>query len=352
MAAHEGDPAGFERKGRSAEPGMDDLAAQFYRQGSIRPGDTEPTPPAALAEAEEESPNDEVVQPSDEVVEEQAEVSGEETPEESEEAAPEDEEVAAVEGEDAPEMVDMGDGNQIPLDELVKGHLRQADYTRKTQELASQRKALEEEKQQAAAQFAQAGAHLHELTEALQQQIKAAEKEVDMDALRQQDPAEYAARIADLQRKKELAAAASAQQEALYQRQRYEIVMRERAALQDRHDAFKENFDDTYAELTKWVTSPEGGGLPVEMWDQVYDHRAVLLAHKAMQHDRATRNVAPKVARKLAKTPKVVRPGKHVDARQAKSEGYEKAKQTARESGTLDSLAEAFRQRELLKKGR
>ncbi len=353
MATREGDPAGFERKTSGSPGGMDDLAAAFYKQGSI-PADNrsaEPVKPEALRAAEE-APEDEVVQPTDEVVETEETEETVEAEAVEEEAAEEAEE-AAVEGGDAPEMVDMGDGNQIPLDELVKGHLRQADYTRKTQELAEMRRALEAEKEQYNQQFAQAGAHITELAAKLQQEIKATEETVDLDTLRQQDPAEYSAKLLDLQRKKELANAAQAQQEALYQQQRYEIVMRERAALAAQNDAFKENFDDTYSELTKWVTSPEGGGLPPEMWDQVYDHRAVLLAHKAMQHDTATRTVAPKVARKLAKTPKVIRPGQHVDTRQASTEDYDKAKTAARESGTLDDLAKAFQAREALRrKGR
>jgi len=356
--AKEVDPAGFEQRGHSPVTGLDELAKALYERGSIPLGseDQKHVPPEAVREAAaaEEAPKDEVVSPEDEVVEAAGEPEGEGSEETEEEGAEETEEgpPAEVEGGEAVEMVDMGDGTQVPLEELVKGSLRQADYTRKTQELAEQRKALEQEKQALMAQHAQAGAQLHELTEQLQRELKAAEESIDLDKLRAEDPAEYSAKLLDLQRKKELENAARAQQEALYQQQRYEIVMRERAALESSNEAFKENFDDTYSELTKWVTSPEGGGLPPEMWDQVYDHRAVLLAHKAMQHDNATRKVAPKVARKLAKTPKVVRPGQHVDARQTRTEEYEKAMTAARKSGTLDDLAKAFQERERLRRGR
>jgi hypothetical protein len=54
------------------------------------------------------------------------------------------EEPEAEEG--APESVleiDMGDGTKIAVDELRNGYLRQADYSRKTQELANRRQALE-----------------------------------------------------------------------------------------------------------------------------------------------------------------------------------------------------------------
>jgi hypothetical protein len=38
------------------------------------------------------------------------------------------------------------DGAKVSIEELTKGYLRQSDYTRKTQELAEQRKALEQTK--------------------------------------------------------------------------------------------------------------------------------------------------------------------------------------------------------------
>jgi hypothetical protein len=56
----------------------------------------------------------------------------------------ETQEAEAEEG--APESVleiDMGDGTKIAVDELRNGYLRQADYSRKTQELANRRQALE-----------------------------------------------------------------------------------------------------------------------------------------------------------------------------------------------------------------
>lgn len=44
---------------------------------------------------------------------------------------------------DAPALVTLPDGTQAPLEEVTKGYLRQSDYTRKSQEVAEQRKAVE-----------------------------------------------------------------------------------------------------------------------------------------------------------------------------------------------------------------
>lgn len=57
------------------------------------------------------------------------------------------EESVTEEAEEAPEeqpaQIVLPDGTQVPLEEVTKGYLRQADYTRKVTEVASQRKALE-----------------------------------------------------------------------------------------------------------------------------------------------------------------------------------------------------------------
>ena len=77
------------------------------------------------------------------------------------------------------------DGEEITVEELKRGNLRQRDYTRKTQELAEARKQLEanyEEIQRERAQYAQM---LPALQERLQQPV---EQEPDWDTLYDTDP--------------------------------------------------------------------------------------------------------------------------------------------------------------------
>jgi hypothetical protein len=49
----------------------------------------------------------------------------------------------AAEPADKPAQIDLPDGTKVTLDEAVKGYLRQSDYSRKSMELANQRKSLE-----------------------------------------------------------------------------------------------------------------------------------------------------------------------------------------------------------------
>lgn len=71
------------------------------------------------------------------------------------EEAPETEEPEEGDDPETPEVIEapadavvtMADGTKVPVKELVQGNLRQSDYTRKVQEVATQRKALETEVQ-------------------------------------------------------------------------------------------------------------------------------------------------------------------------------------------------------------
>ena len=98
-------------------------------------------------QTEEPKEEQEVVQETtDEVVEESQEV--EEESEESEEVEDPTEE-SEDEYESAPEYITEGnieiDGESVSVEEIKLGYMRQSDYTKKTQLVAEQRKAAEEQ---------------------------------------------------------------------------------------------------------------------------------------------------------------------------------------------------------------
>ena len=99
---------------------VDELSTQEF------PEENEGNTPEELEETSEEVPEEETPE----------EETPEETPEEASEEAGEEEGM-----EKAYEIPGVG---EVTEDELVKGYLRQADYTRKTQELAQMRRALED----------------------------------------------------------------------------------------------------------------------------------------------------------------------------------------------------------------
>lgn len=117
--------------------------------------------------------------------------SGEQSDDESE-ADPDEEADEADEKPEAPpaevEIEIDGKPVKVALEELKKGYLRQADYTRKTQALAEARKTVERE----VGEVTQERAQYAQLLTALQRQIAEAEQvaEPDWDAMYAQNPIE------------------------------------------------------------------------------------------------------------------------------------------------------------------
>ncbi len=180
------------------------------------------------------------------------------------------------------------DGETVTVnrDELKASYMRQKDYTRKTQELAEQRKAFEAEYQQIASERQQ----YQQLLGALQQQLTASD-EPDWDTLRQTDPIEYSLQMADWQRKQQKLAAVQQEQQRLAQLQQVEQqkslaqqLQREAQALESALPEWKD------VEKRKAVQSrvKEQGkklGFSDEELAQVFDHRAVVALHKAALYD-------------------------------------------------------------------
>ena len=109
-------------------------------------------PKARSTKADEPAPEEEetVEEETVEAVEEEtveAQEQEQETPEETTEEENPEEEVAEEEviEETNGVLLTFDDGTPLTADDIKKAYLREADYTRKTQKLASERKAVESE---------------------------------------------------------------------------------------------------------------------------------------------------------------------------------------------------------------
>lgn len=213
-----------------------------------------------------------------------------------------DEEAEPDEQEDQPEeiVVDI-DGKQVTVDELKKGYLRQSDYTRKTQQVAEERKALEAE----LSVIREERSQYEQLLPALQQQLYTmANQEPDWETLYQQDPIgaiqeERKWRV-QMQHRQEQLAAIQAEQARLNQLHQNEQVKQfehhltqERELLLERLPSWKDA-KVASAERTKVKEYAQKLGFSADELDAVTDHRAVLGLYKAMKYDEmlAKRNQA------------------------------------------------------------
>lgn len=116
--------------------------------------------------------------------------------EQSDEAEDDDDGDRREPEDDTPITLRLGDeAVEVTLHELKRGFLREADYTRKTMALAEDRKAFEHARAEVAQQRESYGYALARLEDFFSD----AGDEEELAQLRQTDPAEYAARLADRQ---------------------------------------------------------------------------------------------------------------------------------------------------------
>lgn len=232
------------------------------------------------------------------------------------------------------------DGKEVDvtLDELQSGYIKQSDYTKKTSELAEQRKAIEAQAnaiQQERNQYAQA---LGQMQSDADRQLNEY-KQIDWDQLREQDPMLFMQRrdeMRDLE--KSIDDGQKQQQQLAIQAQQYQ-VQKFNADVEHGRDkllAIMPDWDDKVSKSVREFGLSEG--FSSEELSGITDHRSMAVLRKAMMYD-AIQNSQPAKKKVKADTPKYVKSGV------AKSKGdvsarkrADKSKQLKR-SGAVDDAA-------------
>jgi hypothetical protein len=196
----------------------------------------------------------------------------------------------------------QGEELDVELDELVNGYQRQADYTRKTQELAAKQKEIESSP--VPEQFKQRLATY----ERLLGNAVAQDQNKDWVQLAKDDPATYVMEMAEAQARAQEFQRISENQK-LEQKQNLEKVQKvQMEELLTKLPAWKDQkvFADESVKVTNYLQSL--GASPEEV-SQLIDHRIIVLADKARRYDELMA-AKPEVTKKIEKLPpKVERPG-------------------------------------------
>ena len=293
----------------------------------------------SLLEPEEETPETEEAQPTEEEESQPVEEdeSFEEESEEEEEAEEAEEESEEPEGEEEEELYAVtvnGEEVAVSLDELLSGYSRQSDYTRKTQEIATDRKEMESLQQQYNSEVAkiqqERQQYMDTLTNIISNQGGELEKfaNVDWDSLRENDPIEYVTtreqyreaqeRIQGLQQ--EQARAAQTQQAQMKQAQ-HEMLQVEKGKLVEALPEWGK--PEKQKELAENLQSyAKEQGFTAEELNSLVDHRSVLVLLKAQKYDQLQKSNVK--SRKLKNKPKVIRAGTGATTRKT-----DKSKRTA-----------------------
>ena len=291
-------------------------------------------------QATEELVNEEEIIEDDEPYEEELEAA-------EEEDEPQEDQVEEEESEQ-PQLYTIkvdGEETQVTLEELQNGYSRQRDYTRKTQELAQQRKAIEAKYQEVSQKDAIYSQLLPKMEATLKGEL---ENEPDWNALYEADPIAYVREKDIWNEKKQKLQAVQAESQRLQQESAMAQQQKLQQFLQYGNQQLLEQIpewqDNEVASKEKMAIRDYGvnvlGYTPQEM-DSVYDYRVLLglrnawLQHKTQQ---ATK-VKPTEKKAAART---ARPGTSNVPKSTTP--VKKARQKLAKTGKVQDAAKLFEQ--------
>ncbi len=236
-------------------------------------------------------------------------------------------------------------GEEIEVDEeeLIKGYQQGVDYTKKSQALAEQRKAVEAERQHLEYVKQERQAYAQKL-QALDSFLMQQNRGVDLDVLKETDPIGYAVAVAEQNQREKQLAVVRAEQQRLANQQQAE----QQASLQNHLRQESEKLVSLIPELS----TPQGDAVRKQIRDyaksvgwtdqelsSVYDSRAVVSLYKAMKYEQLQKS-KPEVTKKLQAAPKMMRSG--TSAPPARNTQDKQVMQRLRETGKVTDAAKAF----------
>jgi hypothetical protein len=238
-----------------------------------------------------------------------------------------------------------GEELEVSLDELLNGYSRTADYQKKTQSLAEQRKAVEVERSKIAetAKVRDTYAQRLQVIEQMLQQQSGTE---DLTQLRENDPIGYALAVADRSEKEKQLQAIRAERQRVQQEQAQQQsqvlqshVQQEQQKLVDLIPEFK---DEAKAEVIRRDIRvyAKSIGFSDQELSQVYDSRAVTALYKSMMYDKLVAGKSGTL-KKVQSAPKTLRPGTS-NPKSSDQEGQKKDFERLRQSGNKKDAAKLF----------
>tara|TARA_Y100001938_G_scaffold130653_1_gene186883 strand:+ start:1352 stop:2356 length:1005 start_codon:yes stop_codon:yes gene_type:complete len=234
-----------------------------------------------------------------------------------------------------------GTDYEVTQDELIQGYQRNADYTRKTQELAAEKQQSSDFVERSKKDVERKLTRLDELNKSAQAQLQQEYAQIDFEKLYDEDPVE-AARLEHKMRRKN-------EQLQQVQQQTNQLQMEE----------FQKYLDEQQKQLNIKVPEmnhPEKGtqfrkqmrdylsnmGFKGQEIDSIYDHRYVLLVRDAMNY-RNLQKAKPEIKKKAVNAPKVVRGGVSKTKGQQLAEEKRQQLSKLRKTGKVADAAKLFR---------
>lgn len=237
-----------------------------------------------------------------------------------------------------------GEEREVTLDELIKSYQLGTDYTKKSQAVAEERKAVEAERQ--AVQEAKAMRDTYAQRLEMIEQMLQPQQEENLEYLKETDPIGYSVKVAEMVQKEKQLAAVQAERSRIQQQQEQDrqaqmqsVVAEE---MQKLSAAIPEFTDPAKGEAIRNDIRAFGKqlGFSDNELAAVYDSRAVLTLYKAMQYDKLVAS-KPAITKKVNEAPKAIKAGVS-KPRDSNAEETRKLKARARASGSIRDAASVF----------
>lgn len=312
----------------------------------------EPTHDQAEEEAEATEEGQSEVEEEPEAAQAEEETETEEAEEsesdESDEDEPEPDESEEADEEPTFTVKVAGEEKQVNLDELRKGYMLESDYRRKTDDLSKQRNELAQEREQFTQERQSKIDEMGFLVSQMVDELTAADQGTNWEELRNDDPAEFAAKSEEHRRKRELLNKAyneyqglSQQREQAAQEQMQKRLESERERLLERLPEWQEP-EKAQSEQAAIRTYLMSEGFADDEIANAADHRLIVMARKAMlydkQADETTRQKQTAKTKKVASLPKVRKAGAASTVGSKQHKQQEAAKRL-KSQGNIDSAA-------------
>ena len=237
-----------------------------------------------------------------------------------------------------------GEEVEVTLDEIQSGYSRQQDYTRKTQELAQQRKIIEQQQQE----LAQRDAIYAQLLPKLEAQLSAdLANEPDWNRLYEDDPVGYVREKQLWDERKEKLKATQAENQRLqqeaYQKQQEQLAQFVQYGQQKLLEIVPEWKNPEIAQQEKLAIRDYGIntlGYTAQEMDTIYDYRALLGLRNAWLNDKTVQATKKKPTEKAPA--RVARPGAVTKIKSVAP--AKRAKQRLAKTGKTSDAAKVFEQ--------
>jgi hypothetical protein len=200
-----------------------------------------------------------------------------------------------------------GQEYNVTLDELRNGYSRDADYRRKTEDLAYDKKQFQTESEKQRQDYSTKLSELNQMMSVAQQQLNAEINSADLEKLYEEDPTE-AARIEHRLKKKQEKLNQAMQKTQSEQKKQFDgFLQDQQRKLVQKMPEFSnpEKANQLRASMNNTLQSY---GFNDQEIAQVYDHRIVMLVNDAMKF-RNMQKAKPNMAKKISKPGKVFSSG-------------------------------------------